>query len=78
MGKKTLIVMIVLGLEMNRIVIIDKGTCTGCGACVEICPNKILYLDDEKCKVTDETRCDRSKGCEYVCPTGAIKIQNKN
>ena len=75
--KKRLIVATVLGLEMNRIVIIDKETCTGCGACVEICPHKILYLDEDRCKVTDETKCDKSKGCENVCPTGAIRIQNK-
>lgn len=61
---------------MNRIVVIDEEICTGCGACAEICPNKILYVDekDNVCRVTDENKCDRRRGCERVCPTGAIKI----
>ena len=62
---------------MNNIVLIDEEECTGCGACVSICPNKILYLANDKCKVTDETKCDKSRGCEYVCPTGAIRIDKK-
>ena len=62
---------------MNKIVIIDEEECIGCEACVNICPQKILYLDEKtkKCKVTDENKCDRLKGCEYVCPTNAIKIK---
>ncbi len=61
---------------MNKIVLIDENLCIGCGKCVEICPKKILYLDEAtgKCKVTDETQCDKRKGCERVCPVGAIKI----
>jgi NAD-dependent dihydropyrimidine dehydrogenase PreA subunit len=59
---------------MNKIVIIDSDKCIGCGVCVEICPNKILYIQDNICKVIDEKKCDRSKGCENVCPTAAIKI----
>ena len=55
--------------------IIDSDKCIGCNACVEICPNKILYIKDDVCKVADESRCDKSKGCEKVCPSGAIKIQ---
>lgn len=61
-------------LEMNKIVLIDEEECIGCGACVDICPNKILYLDDDTYKVSDETKCDKSRGCENVCPTGAIRI----
>lgn len=62
---------------MNTIVQIDEESCTGCGACVDLCPLKILYLDKEtgKCKVTDEKKCDRRRGCEHVCPADAIKIR---
>ena len=59
---------------MNKIVKIDSDKCIGCKACVEVCPNKILYIEDDVCKVRDESICDKSKGCEKICPTGAIKI----
>ena len=61
---------------MNKIVIIDEGLCIGCGACVELCPKKILYIDGKtgKCKVYDESKCDRLRGFVKVCPVEAIKI----
>jgi len=61
---------------MNKIVVIDETLCIGCGKCVEICPKKILYVDDADnvCRVTDETQCDKLKGCERVCEYEAIKI----
>jgi len=60
----------------DGVVLIDANKCTGCGACVELCPKKILFLDetDNVCRVTDETRCDKRRGCERVCPSKAIKI----
>jgi NAD-dependent dihydropyrimidine dehydrogenase PreA subunit len=35
-----------------------------------------LYIDEKsgKCKVTDESKCDRLAGCEKACPVNAIKI----
>jgi len=41
---------------MNKIVVIDEDLCTGCGACVKLCPKKILFLDktNNVCKVTDK------------------------
>lgn len=62
--------------DMNKTVIIEEEACTGCKACVELCPQKILYIDEETetCSVTDETKCDKLRGCERVCPAGAIRI----
>ncbi len=60
---------------MNNIVIINTGLCIGCEVCVDLCPARILYLDDDGiCCVSDESRCDRLRGCERQCPTRAIKI----
>jgi len=61
---------------MGKIVAIDENLCIGCGNCVAICPKKILYLDaqSKKCLCRDESSCDRRRGCEKVCPAGAIKI----
>lgn len=64
------------GSSIHKIVVIDEELCTGCGACVKLCPKNILFLDKQAnvCKVTDENRCDKRRGCERVCPSGAIKI----
>ena len=61
---------------MNKIVLINEVLCIGCAKCVELCPKKILYIDKatQKCKVTDETKCDKLRGCERICPVNAIKI----
>ena len=61
---------------MNKTVIIDEELCISCGACVSLCPKKILYIDEKsgKCKVTDESKCDRLRGCVRVCPVDALKI----
>lgn len=61
---------------VNSIVVIDEDLCTGCGACTAMCPKQILHVgsDTDICQVTDETQCDKLRGCERVCPSGAIKI----
>jgi ferredoxin len=64
--------------EMPReeIVKIDRELCIGCGVCVDMCPQKILFIESVsgKCGVTDEKKCDRLAGCERACPVDAIKI----
>jgi nitroreductase/NAD-dependent dihydropyrimidine dehydrogenase PreA subunit len=52
---------------------IDKELCTGCGACIDICPSKTLSLVDGKAEVTgdDSMQCGQ---CAAVCPEGAVRV----
>lgn len=62
---------------MGKIVDINEDLCIACGECVLLCPQKILYIDEKtnKCKVSDESKCDKLAGCERVCPVQAIRIK---
>jgi NAD-dependent dihydropyrimidine dehydrogenase PreA subunit len=55
---------------------VNQELCTGCEACVLLCPKQLLYIDEKSgiCNAIRHNQCDRLRGCERVCPTGAIKI----
>ena len=54
---------------------IDTDKCTGCEACVNICPMEILKLNEEKKASTDKAdECIGCRACEVQCPVSAIKI----
>jgi len=45
--------------------VLDKGLCTGCGACVGICPYQVIYHD----RTVQLHGCDLGKGrCYDYCP----------
>jgi NAD-dependent dihydropyrimidine dehydrogenase PreA subunit len=48
----------------------DKEACTGCGACVDICPVAAVKMIDETV-VVDTGWCIGCGVCGTVCPTGA-------
>jgi NAD-dependent dihydropyrimidine dehydrogenase PreA subunit len=51
---------------------IDVQRCTGCGACVEVCPVEAIALANERAHIDPEicTGCD---ACIDACPEGAIQ-----
>ncbi|MHB1325214.1 MAG: 4Fe-4S binding protein [Thermoleophilia bacterium] len=54
---------------------IDPEECTGCGICVDECPNECLELDSEDIAIlANLATCDGCATCEESCPTEAIKM----
>jgi electron transfer flavoprotein alpha subunit len=51
---------------------IDAETCTGCEACVSICPFNALEVREGKASVNDQ--CTLCGACAEECPVGAIFV----
>jgi len=54
---------------------IDLDTCTGCGACVSVCPFCALVQRDEDGKVEVNEACTVCGACVEVCPVGSLSIE---
>lgn len=57
-------------------VTIDESLCTGCGLCVDTCPDAFEIKDDSLAHVKNAgaESCDYSKAAED-CPVEAIKVE---
>ena len=49
---------------------VDKDKCSGCGACVDICPVQAIKIDSEKAVINQE--CVECSVCISQCPQEAI------
>ncbi len=57
-------------------VIINKAWCKGCGLCVEICPKKVLALNERmKAEPVNPISCIGCKQCDNTCPDLAITVR---
>ncbi|KQC09854.1 MAG: hypothetical protein APR62_13100 [Smithella sp. SDB] len=53
---------------------VDSSECTGCEACIDMCPMEAISLDDD-IAVIDEKKCIGCGVCSYHCPVSAIKLE---
>jgi Fe-S-cluster-containing hydrogenase component 2 len=53
---------------------VDEELCTGCGACVEVCPVEAISLRDGKTQI-DSDKCVDCGVCVDECPTDAISVE---
>lgn len=51
---------------------VDKDKCIKCMKCVNTCPEKNVYVKNDKIKF--HHHCDMCMRCSFYCPTDAIKI----
>ena len=65
-----------VGVELlDQEVLWDKAKCVDCGACVSICPTRVLSLDKITYKLKfDYEKCIVCGNCVEACPLGAIKV----
>ena len=52
---------------------VDPETCTGCEACISVCPEGAIELKDDKAFITE--RCTGSEACVDECPVEAITLK---
>ncbi|MEZ4365430.1 MAG: NAD(P)-binding domain-containing protein [Kofleriaceae bacterium] len=51
---------------------INDDRCTGCDACVAVCPTNVLELVDNKSRVLRFEDCIQCEACMFACPTEAL------
>lgn len=51
---------------------VSPAACTGCGACLEVCPQSAIAGGAGLIHVIDNEKCDRCLACVEACPAGAI------
>jgi heterodisulfide reductase subunit A len=60
-------------IEPNK-AYVKLDLCTGCEACIPICPAEAISMEDEKAKI-DEIACTGCGACIPICPDEAIDLQ---
>lgn len=55
--------------------IIDTEECTGCGICIDSCPNEVFELKNDLAKAVNAAKCDGCETCAEECPMGCIEVE---
>jgi electron transfer flavoprotein alpha subunit len=53
---------------------VAADVCTGCGVCVDSCPEQAIELVDDVAKVKADL-CNGCGACVDICPVEAIKLK---
>jgi NADH-quinone oxidoreductase subunit F len=54
---------------------IDPEACTGCGACLRVCPTEAITGEKKKPHQLDQSKCVKCRGCYEACKFDAVVIQ---
>ena len=51
---------------------VDNAKCTGCGNCVDVCPEQAITMHDDLAMINEDL-CTQCGNCANVCPADAIR-----
>jgi len=54
---------------------VNVEECTGCGTCVDECPQEAISLNDNDIAVINADECTDCGICVDACPTEAISVE---
>lgn len=61
---------------------LPKEGCTGCGACLNLCPQNCIFMQEDRegfdYPAIDRQRCSGCNLCERVCPVLSGDVENRN
>jgi len=55
---------------------LDGGKCTGCGACLEVCPHGVLAMNSSRVHIRNRDACMECGACARNCPFGAVTVRS--
>lgn len=50
--------------------------CTGCGRCVEVCPQGVFEMQDKRAAITDKDLCMECGACALNCEFNALTVSS--
>ena len=53
---------------------IEAAKCTGCGGCVNLCPDAAMSLISKDVIAVDEKLCSKCQICVKACPVRALSM----
>lgn len=54
---------------------LDENKCTGCGACLEVCPHAVLGRENGRVRIDLLDACMECGACAKNCPVQAITVK---
>jgi len=54
---------------------LDSESCSGCGACVDVCPHAVFRFESGKAKVVRREGCMECGACARNCPAGSLSVR---
>ena len=54
---------------------LDEAKCTGCGACLDVCPHEVLKMNSRHVVIANRDACMECGACSRNCPVGALSVE---